>query len=181
MTAGGLTTGHDPAAGRERWRLGGYGNGQASLAWSGDRLFVGGGKGGPLACVRAGAEGDVSKSLVWKRTTGGPGMSTPVAASGHYFALVEGKLWCLDAATGEERFRERVPKAGQTVASLAAVGDALLLVDENGVVSAVRAGAEFEPLASLRLPEGTWATPLVTPWAVYVRTKTKLVCLRPGA
>ena len=88
-----------------------------------------------------------------------------------------GILASIDAETGEILKRARLPEAvGAYFASPVAAGGKLFFVDAEGTLTVVRAAADWAVLHSLKLGEGSHATPAIADGRLYVRTFGSLYC-----
>jgi outer membrane protein assembly factor BamB len=186
--------GYDPATGKELWTLGGVDTSFSSSAVAaGDVLYFGAsspGSASPLYAVKAGAHGDISlkkgeksnEFVLWHRTGVAPGMASPLVVDGLLYIQGGGTLSCLDAKTGVQKYKERLPKTrGAEAACPFAAGDKLYFTDEGGQTFVVKPGAEFEVLATNKLgAEGEvfWASPAVAGTDVFVRGTEYLYCVR---
>lgn len=115
--------------------------------------------------------------------------ATPVVHEGHVYGtsgrnIGDARLVCVDVATGEVRWSER----GLGRASVALVGDQLLVIGEFGEVLVVKASPEaYTPLAETTLSDPTTGAPLLAPpcWAApviargyaYLRGAGRVVCI----
>lgn len=152
--------------------------------------FGGGGGGRPLFAVKAGASGDITlkrgdtsnDGVAWSQPQAGPSMASPLVYDG-YLYIVErgGMLSCLDATTGKQVYKERLPAArGFTSSPWAYEGKVFCLADD-GQTYVVRAGAEFKLLNRNRLDEMTWSSPAVAGGALFLRTVDHLYCIKDKA
>ena len=184
---------YDPATGRELWRIDmNRGRSSATPVADGDTLYVGnelrnrGGRddgGGYLFAVKAGGAGDITppgvrgsgpltnEHIAWGIEEAGVAMASPVLAGGHLYVLERrvGALRCYDAATGGRAYIKRMPGSGAFWGSPIAVGDRVLCPDDDGTIHVVKAGPEFELLASNDLPQVTWSTPTVAGGRLIIR------------
>jgi outer membrane protein assembly factor BamB len=83
-----------------------------------------------------------------------------------------GIVTCLEAKTGAEVWRERVP--GTYSASPLFAGGRIYLFSEAGHVTVLAAGRTFRKLAENKLDSGFMASPAVVGNALFLRTKTHL-------
>lgn len=168
--------GLDPRDGTERWKLRFRGFSQSSrpLVVDGLALVNTGFMTPNLLAVRLGGEGDVTSThLAWTFTSNVPTMSSPIAVDGHvYFTSENGILSCVEVATGERVFRERV--GGEYSASPIHAEGRLYFPSRDGRCLVIRAAPEFELLADNRLDEGFMASPAVSGAALFLRSKTHL-------
>lgn len=192
------TTGHALGDGRELWRFGRV-NGPtdtnpkphdptfrfvASPGIVPGLIVIPTAKGGPTVALRVGdaLAGDCSEKrdvIAWvhPRT---PDVATPLIADGLVWLLHnDGKLECLDAATGAGLWHERTHNA-QHRSSPLLVDGRLWYGSNDGHVTAVKAGRDFEPLASIDLGEPVTASPIVADGVLYVRSYDALYAI-PGA
>ncbi len=132
-----------------------------------------------LFAVRLGGRGDVSKTHVdWvvDRTLGN--VPTPLIYEGVVYSIRNaGILTSIDAQTGEILKQGRLPDAlGAYYSSPVAADGKLFFLDEEGTLTVVRAGGQWEPVHSLALNEGGSATPAIVEGRLYVRTHESLYC-----
>lgn len=191
-----LITSHEPATGKELWRLGGVmGPMMSSFAADPEHLYLGqaaafaGGRSmmnPPLYALAPGGAGDLSpaegtievKGQLWSQKMASPAMSSPVAADGLLYIAMENLLTCRDAESGEQLYKERVPGLVTIAASPIIVGDKLLLLDEEGHAAIVRVGPDFEVVGKGALEDVFWATPAVAGKALILRGAKSLYCVR---
>lgn len=185
-----LVTSHDPATGRELWRLGGLDTAFApSPAADGEVLLLAASSpfsGSPLYAVKTGAAGDItpkkgqttSAGVLWSRGKSGVGMASPTAVGGYLYLPAQGTLACVDATTGKELYKERLPKSRTVTACPLAVGGKLLVLDEAGRATWVKLGPAFEVVNTAELKDTFWATPAVDGDRVYLRGIDRLYCVR---
>ncbi len=115
--------------------------------------------------------------VVWKLDRGAPLCTTPLVVEDNvYFWSDQGIVTCVDAATGELRWRERV--GGNYYASPVAAGNMVINVSTEGEAIVLAASDEFELLARNPLGFGTHATPAMADGDLILRTFGELLCLR---
>jgi outer membrane protein assembly factor BamB len=85
-----------------------------------------------------------------------------------------GILTNFDAATGEPVKAARIPAPGGYSASPVAADGKLYLAGEEGKVTVIRPGREWEPLAVNDLGEPCYATPALSGGSLYLRTAEAL-------
>lgn len=184
-----LVTSHDPATGAELWRLGGIDTAFApSPAADGDTLILAASSpfsSSPMYAIRAGATGDITiaagadsnDGVAWFQTRAKVGMSSPVAAGGYIYLASSGILCCHEVATGKRMYQQRLPGGGTVAASVALVGDKLLVVDEGGNASWVKTGPEFSVIGGGQLDDTVWASPAVVENRIFLRGVSGLYCI----
>jgi outer membrane protein assembly factor BamB len=151
----------------------------------------------PIYAIRPGAEGDITPptepkdgkpveylqdpnpGLAWYRRLGGPYHPTPIASGENLYVLLDrGYLSCYDARTGKIVYeKERLGPSAFT-ASPWIYGGKIFCLSEDGDTVVVRAGKEFKVLGKNSLDEMSMATPALAGGSLYLRTLSKLYCLR---
>jgi outer membrane protein assembly factor BamB len=181
ITGGDVATGHDPATGKELWRVDGLNPSNdssyrlvASPIVVGDMIFVPS-RERPNLANRAGGRGDVTRSHVVWSFNSGPDVPTPVT-DGQYFYVVRdnGVMFCLDAKTGKTIYGPvRLPSATYSGSPVLADGK-IYVTNEDGVTSVVRAGPKFELLGRNDFGEYTLSSPAVSDGQIFIRTESAL-------
>jgi outer membrane protein assembly factor BamB len=188
-------TGHALADGRELWRFGGLNGPTATNPRAYDQTFrlvaspgvvpgtiiVPTAKEGPTVALAVGADlvGDCTakRSVVRWVLPRTPDVSTPVVADGLVYLLhKDGKLQCVDLETGAEVYAERTHSGQHRTSPLLADGR-LWFGSNDGWVTVVRAGREFELLDSVDLGEAVAASLLVADGILYVRSSEALYAI----
>jgi outer membrane protein assembly factor BamB len=174
-------TGHDPASGKELWRMDGL-NPQnnpnyrivASPIVHGGLVYAPT-RERPLLAIKPGGRGDITSShLAWS-TDNGPDVPTPVT-DGTYFYIVRdnGVMWCLDAKSGKTIYGPERLKPGTYSSSPVLADGRLYVSNEDGVTSVVKAGPKFELLAENALEDYILSSPAISDGQVFVRTAAYL-------
>lgn len=185
--SGKFIRGSDPRTGRELWRLSDRAT-QVKVPTpiaAGDAIVVTGGypsAGRPIYAIRPTLTGEVTEAaaLAWKTERGSPYTPTPLAYEGILYVCTDnGILSGYDVRNGERIYQQRVSAAaaGFSASPVAAAGR-IYLASEDGDVFVVRAGRQFELLATNKLGEVTMATPAVAGPMLIVRTRTHLIGFR---
>jgi len=76
----------------------------------------------------------------------------------------------MSAKDGSEIYKTRMSGMGLIVGCATVVGDEVFLVDEKGVMGAVKLGKEFVFRKLGSVEEVVWSTPAVTNDSIYVRS-----------
>jgi outer membrane protein assembly factor BamB len=127
----------------------------------------------------ASTTGDITEThVVWNRERGNPRFAKPIYWKGLIFQITDlGAASCIDAVSGEEIWKDRVP--GDYRSSPFLAGDHLYFFSEDGRGTVVRAGRTFQEIAVNEVPGmGTTACPAVSQGAIFVRGKTQLYKIR---
>lgn len=117
----------------------------------------------------------VAVERVWSNRAIRNSYSVAVQHEGFLYAYSARSLVCVDAATGELRWRSRRPGDG----FVTLMGDKLLIVTKDGTLHVVRATPDgYDELASATVfDELTWAIPTVAYGDVFARSRKELVRL----
>lgn len=191
------TTGHALDDGRELWRFGGLNGPTATNPKANDNTFrfvaspavapgtivIPTAKGGPTVAIRVKDDlrGDCSGKATVVRWVNPltPDVSIPLIADGLVYLLhKDGKLQCVDLETGADVYVRRT-RTGQHRTSPLLVEGRIYFGSNDGWISAVKAGREFELLASIDLGgEAVTASLIVANGTLYVRSYEALYAIR---
>ena len=167
----------DPETGKEHWSINFYGYaGVATPVAADGRAFVTSGYGdGTLMAIQLDdSKEHKSGELLWKIRKGAPIISSPIIVGTELYMVSDsGILSCLNAATGEVHWRERL--AGNFAASLTYGDGKLYLHNDQGVTTVVEPSTQsFKELASNQLDSNIQASPAAVNGAMYLRTQKSL-------
>ena len=164
--------GYDPANGRETWRIphAGFSNATRPVAGNG-MLFLDTGFNRPEMWGVRLAKGRPpgTEDIVWRVARGVPTMGSPVLHDGLlFFAADSDFVSCLDAATGQEAWRERI--GGRHYASPVLADGALHLISDSGRTLMIEPGRTFRVVGEGKLDEGSRASPAIWDNTLLIRT-----------
>jgi outer membrane protein assembly factor BamB len=133
-----------------------------------------------LVAIRPGGTGDITASHVaWNLQYGIPEIPSPLFYSGRLYLVRDGGiLSCVNAATGQVFYRERLGATGQYMASPVLANDHLYLLSAKGVLSVVKDGTKFELVHQAALNATIAATPVIHQNSLYVRTDNAMLAFR---
>ncbi len=147
------------------------------LEW---RAFEASGKArGGLVALELGGRGDITKSAIrWRAMKSIPYLTSSLIYDGVVYLIRDGGILAsYDAGTGKVIKEARLEGAIDKYYAQPVAGDGkLYLVSENGKLSTVKAGGEWERLSVHDLEEPAYATPALTDGRVIVRTRKALYC-----
>jgi outer membrane protein assembly factor BamB len=173
--ASGAVLAHDPADGRELWRVR-YGQGYSLVprpVLAHGLIFVGTGynKADLLAIRADGATGDLTDThVVWKMSKGAPLTPSVVVVGDELYAVSDmGVATCVDARTGSLHWQEKL-EGGYSASPLAA-GDRIYFQNEQGLGTVLAAGKAFTKLATNDLGERTLASYAVAGSSLLIRSE----------
>ena len=163
---------YDPLDGRLLWRVEGMSGWVTPSPVVGKGLiYATSGKDGPTVAVKP------DGTLVWREERGGHYVCSPLYLDGLLYVPDEqGRLSCRDAATGALVYRERLK--GKFTASPVAGDGKIYLANEEGTVFVVKGGRRYELLAENVLGEEILASPAIARRELFIRTRTRLYCVR---
>ncbi|MEW4527862.1 PQQ-binding-like beta-propeller repeat protein [Maioricimonas sp. JC845] len=171
---------YEPRTGKEIWRVR-YPDGYSVVprpVFSQGLVFVCTGYNRPsLLAIDPNGEGDITETNVkWEVDRGVPHNPSILAVGGEvYFVSDGGVASCVDAATGEVHWTERL--GGKFSASPVYAEGKVFFQDEAGTCTVVKAGTEFEVLAENQwADEGarTFASFAVLDGTLFLRSETHL-------
>ncbi|QDU63427.1 outer membrane biogenesis protein BamB [Planctomycetes bacterium Pan216] len=175
----GQTSSYDPTTGKLLWRCDGPAEVAAcSVAFNDDTVFASGGYPEKnLLAIGADGSGDVTDTHVkWKTTKNITYVPSPIHLEGKLFLVNDrGVASCLDATTGEELGKRRLP--GAFTASPTLIGDRLYVPNEKGTVYVVKADPSLEIITTNELGEDCYATPVASKGQLFLRTHGQLFCI----
>ncbi len=130
-----------------------------------------------LVAVKLGGSGQLPESAVaWRTTDSTPDSPCPVVTNGLLFVVSDGGIArCLDAKTGVEKWKERLP--GEYKASPLAADGRVYFLNLAGRCTVAAAAEKFEKLADNQLDDATIASPAVADGKLYLRGKKALYCV----
>ena len=122
----------------------------------------------PIYAIRPGGQGKLdlekdstsSATIAWSHSRGGTYIPTPIVYRDQMYILHNnGRLAAYNATTGEEIYKARVGNNESYTASPIAADGRLFFCSDDGTTYVVRAGSEFELLATNELGEIIMASP----------------------
>jgi outer membrane protein assembly factor BamB len=115
----------------------------------------------------------------WHTTRSLPEVPSPLYYQGNLYLVRKGGiLTCLEARTGKEHYRTRLPVAGSYYSSPVAGDGKIYLASESGVLFVIEAGNRMNLLAQNDLGQRVMATPAIADGTLYVRTESNLFAFR---
>ncbi|MDF2377250.1 MAG: PQQ-binding-like beta-propeller repeat protein [Verrucomicrobiales bacterium] len=133
---------------------------------------------GAVTCIDP-SKGTGEDAIVWQFKEIGRTISTPSVVDGFvYIADYSGRLFCLDAETGEKYWEHDT--LSHIWGSTLVVDGKVLLGNEDGELVILKAGKEYEELNIVGYPAPIYATPIVANGTLYVMTQTHLYAYEMG-
>lgn len=169
-------SGFNPRDGKEIWRVHFkgysliprpvYGHGLVFLSTSYDSPT--------FLAIRPDGEGDVTKThIAWRLRRGAPHTPSPLLVGDELYLVSDGGIAsCVNAKTGKPYWQERI--GGAYSASPVYADGKVYFQSEAGVGTVVRAGKDFEKLATNDMGEPTLASYAAADGALFLRTAEHL-------
>jgi outer membrane protein assembly factor BamB len=168
--------GYEPRTGKELWRVeyNDWSSAPRPLFDNGIAFIVTGLMKRELWAVKPDGQGNVTDThVVWKLGTHIGKYASPLLVDGLiYTAAEESFVTCIEAATGEVVWTERI--GGKYAASPIYADGRLYFFSQDGTTTVLKPGRTFEVLATNKLDAGFMASPAADDKALYLRTKTHL-------
>lgn len=134
---------------------------------------------GAVAIRPQGAKGRLpDRAIRWRFQKGLPFISAPLVYNNVYYMVRDGGIvTALNPSNGDVLKQGRSRQAlGEYYASPVAADGKIFLASGEGKISVLKAGADWEVLATNDMGEEVHATPALTDGRIYVRTRTSLYC-----
>jgi outer membrane protein assembly factor BamB len=184
ISGGDVVTGHDPASGKELWRLdglnpsrhGGYRIVASPVVAGG--MILAPSRQNPMIALRPGGRGDVTQSHKLWQFSRGPDVPTPVSDGTLVFVVTDnGVAYALDAKTGTTIWGPSRLKSGTYSASPVLADGRVYATNEDGMTTVFKAAATFELLAENPLNDYTLSSPAVSDGQIFIRTAKHLFAI----
>jgi len=177
-----LVRGFDPATGQPLWSASGIQDYVVPcvVVEAGIAYVLGGRKNQSMA-IRLGGRGDVTSShKIWESNIGA-NVTSPIIHNGRlYWSSDRGIANCLDAATGDVIYRERMDTRERVYASAVLAGDHLYLTTRENGIFVIATGDEYRQVARNVIAGDDSllnATPCVAGDTLLLRTNRRLYCV----
>lgn len=179
--------GYDFETGKKIWRLSNGGDAPAPTpVIANDLIYLNSAHGrySPIFAVKPDAKGDITldadstknQYIVWSIKRGGAYMQTPLIYEGLLYNLnINGMLTCLDALTGETKYKESFKEAFS--ASAIAADGKIYFSSEAGNVYVIKAGPVYALLAKNIIKDNCMATPGISGNTLYFRTQHFVIAI----
>lgn len=136
-----------------------------------------------LAAIRppdAGTAGDITDThIAWELRRSIPELPSPIAYQDRLYLVRNGGiLTCINAATGQIIYDERLNAPGQYSASPVIAHDHLYLISNNGLLTVAKTGDTFQLISQHDLADRAFVTPALDQNTLYLRTKSTLQAFR---
>jgi outer membrane protein assembly factor BamB len=181
VSAGEKVMAYDPRTGKELWSADGPGgNVVHTPVFGADLLFAT--VGYPIKkseAIRLNPAAGEDR-IAWSYTKGTSYIPSPLLYGDNLYLMTDsGIVTCLNAKTGEPKYEaKRVPKPGRFTSALVAFDGKILMTSEDGDTYVIKAGPEFEILATNSIGEGVVASLALAGDSIYIRSTKSLFRIR---
>lgn len=174
--------GLDPATGEQLWTCDAIDDYIVPVPITHEGIaYLLGGRSNRCLAIKLGGRGDVTKSHKLWQVNIGANVTSPVYYKGHlYWSSDKSVANCMDAATGESIYRERMPVSGRIYASMIRAGDYLYASTRDKGILVLPAKPEYKELAvnQIETDENLInASPAVSHGQMFLRTDAYLYCI----
>ena len=178
VSGGDIVTGHDPASGKELWRVDGlnpennpYYRIIASPLVVRD-MIIAPTREKPMLAIKAGGRGDVTATHKLWSFNNGPDVPTPVSDGTLLYCVTDrGVAYALDLQTGKVVYGpERLRPDSYSASPVLAEGKIYITSENEGLTSVYRAGPKFELLSENPLNDYTLSSPAISEGQIFIRT-----------
>jgi len=131
-----------------------------------------------LIAIRPDGLGDVTKSHVaWQTSQGAMYVPSPVCSDKYlYTTMTNGRVHCSDIATGDTLW---VKDLGKQYSSPVMADGLVYLPNDEGIVTVIKAGPEYEEIARNEIGERMIASAAISSGRIYLRGDKHLFCIGP--
>jgi len=129
-----------------------------------------------LLAVKPDGQGDVTDSKVaWRTTKGAYYVPSPVCTGDYLFTtMTNGRVHCIEVATGTTLWEEDL---GKQYASPVLAGGLVYMPNDEGVITVIKPGPKFEPVAKNAIGERMNASPAISNGKIYLRGEQHIFCI----
>jgi outer membrane protein assembly factor BamB len=180
ITGGDVVTGHDPASGKELWRVEGlnpqnnrnYRIVASPIVWN--DIVIAPTRVNPMLALNVGERGTSTPPTVWSFAQG-PDVPTPVTDGTLVYVVRDnGNVFALDLKTGATVYGPERLAPGTYSASPVLADGHIYVTNEDGLTSVYKAGAKFELVASNAMNDYCLSSIAVSDGQLFLRTSTHL-------
>jgi outer membrane protein assembly factor BamB len=178
VAANGALQGVDPDSGRLIWWCKSDGD-ASSPVWKDKLAYIDSGRGSAGIAVDITGAGDVTKTnLKWKTDKPIPESLSSAVIWGQYIYRVQtpGVLRCIDLLTGRDVYTQRLEGASAWSSPIV-TADGLIYLASSRTTFVVKAGAQFELIATNPIDDPNHASAAVADGRIYLKGQKFIYCI----
>jgi outer membrane protein assembly factor BamB len=129
--------------------------------------------------IKPDGQGEVTGTrVVWQSPKGAVYVPSPVCADDYLITtMASGQVHCLDSATGNVFWVEDL---GKQYASPVLAGGLVYMPNDEGMITVIKPGKEFNAIAKNFIGERMYASPAISNGKIYLRGFKYLYCIGSG-
>jgi outer membrane protein assembly factor BamB len=129
-----------------------------------------------IYALKPDGNGDVTNThIAWQSTDGAFYVPSPVTTGNYLIStMTNGLVNCMEATTGKVLWKENL---GKQYGSAVLAGGLVYIPSDQGVITVIKPGATFEPVAKNSIGETMFASPAISNGKIYLRSLTHLFCI----
>ena len=131
-----------------------------------------------ILAIRPDGHGDVTDThIAWRTRRGAAYVPSPIVAGTYLLVISDGGIAsCFDSATGNRFWMKRL--GPRYSSSLVSANGLVYFLSDEGVITVIRPGPEFEVVAENKLGENCYASPAISQGCIYIRGEKNLYSIR---
>lgn len=129
-----------------------------------------------LVAINPDGQGDVTESkVVWQSRKGAYYVPSPVCTDDYLLStMTTGEVHCIEVTTGKILWVENM---GKQYSSPVLANGLVYMPNDNGVITVIKPGPEFNPIAKNAIGERMNASPAISNGKIYLRGDRHLFCI----
>ena len=170
---------YDPDTGKQHWIIDGPTDQfVASLVYDEKYLYMTCGfPSKHMMAIDPTGSGNVTEThVIWRTRKDASYVPSPVVVDGYYIAVSDsGTGTCREAREGELLWKEKIGR--EHSASLVVLRGHVIFSSEEGIITVVKPGKEFQQVSQMELGEKLSASPVITDGQWFLRGEEHLFCI----
>jgi outer membrane protein assembly factor BamB len=181
LTGDKCTASYDPQDGRRYWVMDGpteqFVASPVYNEKTGLVLITGGYPDHHILAIKPDGTNNVTKThIAWRTTKGVSYVPSPISVEDFFLVVSDrGQATCFEAATGTILWQESLGQ--EEHASLVSANGLVYFLNDNGEMTVVKPGREFNVVARNTLPETFFASPALSQGRIFLRGNKHLYCI----
>jgi outer membrane protein assembly factor BamB len=129
-----------------------------------------------LVAIKPNGQGNVTEShVIWSSTEGAVYVPSLITIDDYLFStMTNGNVHCIDVTTGKVLWKEEL---GSQYSSPVWAGGLLYMPNDDGIITVIKPGPEFETVAKNSIGEKMFASPAISNGKIFLRGEHHLFCI----